>query len=324
MTKEKLYTKPTEEEYEEVKDLHKTNKKILTYSILAIIMILATIMHFTTIVNIISSTINFIFDTLKYIFVDNINIVKQLSFVTFILLTNALLLIHVKTLKHVTYKRHRPNYLKKYANTKFWGRVYSVVSLPLLYLVYGSFTQFLILILIIGIPVSIYTYYSINNIEKLYPELTTKTKEIELKNMNYINTIEKQIEKNFGSTKYLKSLSIKKQINELNIIINFYKFLLDYNKYNENEYTDVRKKIEDYIVKSSLPDIVSNRFMDTTFNFWSYNKIRDNIDFNKLKDILKENNIPIINYIRFSFPNLKEKEMRYNRIQVKLKNSIFY
>ena len=43
MTKEKLYIKPTEEEYEEVKDLNNTNKKILTYSILAIIMILATI-----------------------------------------------------------------------------------------------------------------------------------------------------------------------------------------------------------------------------------------------------------------------------------------
>lgn len=57
MTKEKLYIKPTEEEYEDVKNLNKTNKKILTYSILAIIMILVTIMHFTTIVNIISSTI---------------------------------------------------------------------------------------------------------------------------------------------------------------------------------------------------------------------------------------------------------------------------
>ena len=31
MTKEKLYTKPTEEEYEEVKDLSKRNKKILKY-----------------------------------------------------------------------------------------------------------------------------------------------------------------------------------------------------------------------------------------------------------------------------------------------------
>ena len=138
MTKEKLYTKPTEEEYEEIKDLNKTNKKILTYSILAIIMILATIMHFATIVNIISSTINFICDTLKYIFIENINIVKQLSFVTLILLTNALLLIYTKTLKHVTFKRHRPNYLKKYSNIKFWGRVYSVVTLPLLYLVYNK------------------------------------------------------------------------------------------------------------------------------------------------------------------------------------------
>lgn len=155
MTKEKLYTKPSEEEYEEVKDLNKTNKKILTYSILAIIIILATIMHFATIINIISSTINFIFDTFKYIFIENLNIVKQLSFVTFILLTNALLLIHTKTLKHVTFKRHRPNYLKKYSNTKFWGTVYSVVTLPLLYLVYGTFTQFLTILLVVGIPVII-------------------------------------------------------------------------------------------------------------------------------------------------------------------------
>lgn len=176
MTEEKLYTKPSDEEYEEVKNLNKKNKNILTYSILAIIMILATIMHFTTIVNIISSTINFIFDTLKYIFIENINIVKQLSFVTVILLTNALLLIHTKTLKHVTFKRHRPNYLKKYSNTKFWGRVYLVITIPLLYLVYGSFTQFLTLILIVGIPISIYTYKKVINIEKLYPELPPQKK----------------------------------------------------------------------------------------------------------------------------------------------------
>ena len=157
MTKENLYTKPTEEEYEEIKELTKTNKKILKYSILTIIMIILTIVHFGTIVNIINSTINFICDTFKYIFVDNINIIKQLSFVTFILLTNALLLIHVKTLKHVTYKRHRPNYLKKYTNTKFWGTVYSVITLPLLYLIYGTFTQFLTILLVVGIPVSIYT-----------------------------------------------------------------------------------------------------------------------------------------------------------------------
>lgn len=42
MTNEKLYTKPTEEEYDEVKELTKTNKKILKYSILTIIMILVT------------------------------------------------------------------------------------------------------------------------------------------------------------------------------------------------------------------------------------------------------------------------------------------
>ena len=178
MTKENLYTKPTEEEYDEVKELTKTNKKILTYSILTIIMILVTIMHFATIVNMINSTLNFIGDTIHYIFVENINTIKQLVFVTFILLTNALLLIHVKTLKHVTFKRHRPNYLKKYTNTKFWGIVYSVVSLPLLYLVYGSFTQFLTILLVVGIPVNIYTYTSINNIEKLYPKLPPQKKEV--------------------------------------------------------------------------------------------------------------------------------------------------
>lgn len=322
MTKEKLYIKPTEEEYEEIKDLNKTNKKILTYSILAIIIILATIMHFTTIVNIISSTINFICDTFKYIFIEIINVVKQLSFVTVILLTNALLLIHIKTLKHVTFKRHRPNYLKKYTNTKFWGTVFSVITLPLLYLVYGTFTQFLILILIVGIPVTIYTYNKINKIEKLYPELPTKSKAVELNNMSIINSIKKAITKNFGSTKYPKSLSLSKQINELNIVLNFYKYTLDHNKYDT--YKDIVKKTEDYIVESSRPNVVYDRILDADFSYWAYIKVRDNIDFDKLKDILKENKIPIINYIRFSFPNLKEKEMRYNRIQVKLKNSIFY
>lgn len=322
MNKEKLYTKPTEEEYEDVKNLNKTNKKILTYSILAIIMILVTIMHFTTIVNIISSTINFICDTFKYIFIENINVVKQLSFVTLILLTNALLLIHTKTLKHVTFKRHRPNYLKKYSNIKFWSKVYLVITIPLLYLVYGTVTQFLTILLIVGIPVTIYTYNKINKIEKLYPELPTKSKTVELNNMNIINTTKKAITKNFGSTKYPKSLSISEQINKLNIVLNFHKFILDYNKYNT--YKDITKKTEEYIAESSRPNVTYNRILDVDFSYWKYIKVRDNIDFDKLKDILKENKIPIINYIRFSFPNLKEKEMRYNRIQVKLKNSIFY
>lgn len=320
MTKEKLYTKPTEEEYEEVKDLSKRNKKILKYSILTIIMILVTIMHFATIVNMINSTFNFTLDTIHYIFVENINTIKQLVFVTFILLTNALLLIHTKTLKHVTFKRHRPNYLKKYTNTKFWGTVYSVITLPLLYLVYGTFTQFLTILLVAGIPVNIYTYVSINKIEKLYPKLPIKTKEIELKNIKYLKTIKKKVTKNFGSVKYLKILSIRKQTNELNIVLNFYKYILDYNK--QNEYNDISQKIEDYIIESTLPNIVNNPFMDATFSFWDYTKVRDNIDFNKLKDILKENNIPIINYIKFTLPNLKEKEIKYDRLIIKLKNSI--
>lgn len=322
MTKEKLYTKPTEEEYEEVKDLNKRNKKILTYSILAIITILVTIMHFGTIVNIINSTLNFTLDTIHYIFVENINTIKELVFVTFILLTNALLLIHTKTLKHVTFKRHKPNYLKKYTNTKFWGTVYSVVSLPLLYLIYGSFTQFLTILLVVGIPVNIYTYVSINKIEKLYPKLPIKTKEIELKNIKYLKTIKKKVTKNFGSVKYLKTLSIRKQTNELNIVLNFYKYILDYNK--QNEYNDISQKIEDYIIESSRPNVVYNLIMNSDFNFSQYTKVRNDIDFNKLKEILKENNIPIINYIRFSFPNLKEKEIKYDRLIIKLKNSIFY
>lgn len=322
MTKEKLYTKPTEEEYEEVKNLSKRNKKILKYSILTIIMILVTKMHFATIVNIINSTLNFTLDTIHYIFVENINTIKQLVFVTVILLTNALLLIHTKTLKHVTFKRHRPNYLKKYSNTKFWGTVYSVVSLPLLYLVYGTFTQFLTILLVVSIPVSIYTYVSINKIEKLYPKLPIKTKEIELKNIKYLKTIKKKVTKNFGSVKYLKTLSIRKQTNELNIVLNFYKYILDYNK--QNEYNDISQKIEDYIIESSRPNVVYNLIMNSDFNFSQYTKVRNDIDFNKLKEILKENNIPIINYIKFTLPNLKEKEIKYDRLIIKLKNSIFY
>ena len=224
MNKEKLYTKPTEDEYEEVKDLNKTNKKILTYSILAIIMILATIMHFATIVNIINSTINFICDTFKYIFIENINIVKQLSFVTFILLTNTLLLIHVKTLKHVTFKRHRPNYLKKYSNTKFWGTVYSVVTSPLLYLVYGTFTQFLTLILVVGIPVIIYTYKKITDIEKLYPEIKETTLEKELTLNTLLLDLKKSLTNEFVAPPGFEPNY--KYKNEVNIIINFFKICI--------------------------------------------------------------------------------------------------
>lgn len=228
MTKEKLYIKPTEEEYEEIKDLNKTNKKILTYSILAIIIILATIMHFTTIVNIISSTINFICDTFKYIFIENINVVKQLSFVTVILLTNALLLIHIKTLKHVTFKRHRPNYLKKYSNTKFWGTVYSVVTLPILYLVYGTFTQFLTLILVVGIPVIIYTYKKITDIEKLYPEIKETTLKKELTLNTLLLDLKKSLTNEFvAPPRFEQNYKYK---NEVNIIINFLKFVYDSNQ----------------------------------------------------------------------------------------------
>ena len=322
MTKEKLYTKPTEEEYEEVKDLNNTNKTILTYSILAIIMILATIMHFATIVNIISSTINFIFDTLKYIFIENINIVKQLSFVTFILLTNALLFIHVKTLKHVTFKRHRPNYLKKYSNTKFWSKVYSVVSLPLLYLIYGTFTQFLILILIVGIPVSIYTYKSITNIEKLYPELPPRKKEIIINNIEYFRHYKNELKKHFGDVR--NTFNTKKQLNELNIVLNFHKFIGDYDKYMQ--YEDIMEKTNYYMKESTRSNNTFNDLDEKAFDAYRYDNAQYDIDFNKLKEILKENNIPIINYIHSSkkISNLTANHSCYNRIQVKLKNNIFY
>ena len=320
MTKEKFYTKPTEEEYEEVKDLNKTNKKILTYSILATIMILVIIMHFATIVNIISSTINFICDTFKYIFIENINIVKQLSFVTIILLTNALILIHVKTLKHVTFKRHRPNYLKKYSNTKFWGTVYSVVTSPLLYLVYGTFTQFLTLILVVGIPVSTYTYKKITNIEKLYPELPPQKKEIIMNNIEYFEHYKNKLKNHFGNSSY--AFTTKKQLKELNIVLNFQKFIADYDKYME--YEDIMKKIEYYMRESTRSNDRDDESDDKSFWVYEYDEARDDIEFNKLKDILKENNIPIINYIRFNSSYLNERYNNRHRLRVKIKNSIFY
>ena len=320
MTKEKLYTKPTEEEYEEVKDLNKTNKKILTYSILVIIMILATIMHFATIVNIINSTINFICDTFKYIFIENINVVKQLSFVTVILLTNALLLIHTKTLKHVTFKRHRPNYLKKYSNTKFWSRVYLVITIPLLYLVYGTVTQFLTILLIVGIPVTIYTYNKINKIEKLYPELPPQKKEIIINNIEYFQHYKNKLKKHFGNSSYTSTT--KKQLKELNIVLNFHRFIADYDKYME--YEDIVKKTEYYIRESTRSNDRDHESDEKSFYDYDYEKAQYNIDFDKLKDILKENNIPIINYIRFKSSYLNESYNNRHRFRVILKNSIFY
>lgn len=312
MTKEKLYIKPTEEEYKEVKDLNKTNKKILTYSILAIIMILATIMHFTTIVNIISSTINFIFDTLKYIFIENINIVKQLSFVTFILLTNALLLIHVKTLKHVTFKRHRPNYLKKYSNTKFWGTVYSVVTLPILYLVYGTFTQFLTLILIVGIPISIYTYKKITNIEKLYPEI----KETTLKKELMLNTLLLDLKKSL-TNEFVALPGFEpnyKYKNEVNIIINFLKFV-----YDSNQIKNYQKKLD-----------LINRYFDlttyktSTFQTYRYDEITIKLKIDEIENILKKHNIPIIDYINDIHYIGINGDIHGKVFKMKIKNSIFY
>ena len=312
MNKEKLYTKPSEEEYEEVKDLNKTNKKILTYSILVIIMILATIMHFATIVNIISSTINFICDTLKYIFIENINIVKQLSFVTFILSTNAILLIHIKTLKHVTFKRHRPNYLKKYTNTKFWGTVYSVLTFPLLYLVYGSFTQFLILILIVGIPISIYTYKKVINIEKLYPEI----KETTLKKELMLNTLLLDLKKSLKN-EFVVPVGFKedyKYKNKVNIIINFLKFV-----YDSNQIKNYQKKLD--LINSYFNLTTYNTF---TFQTYRYDEITIKLKIDELENILKNHNVPILDYINDNNYIGIDCDIHGKVFKMKLTNSIFY
>ena len=312
MTKKKLYTKPSEEEYEEVKDLNKTNKKILTYSIVAIIMILATIMHFATIVNIINSTINFIFDTFKYIFIENINVVKQLSFVTIILLTNALILIHVKTLKHVTFKRHRPNYLKKYSNTKFWGTVYSVVTSPLLYLVYGTFTQFLTLILVVGIPVIIYTYKKITDIEKLYPEI----KETTLKKELTLNTLLLDLKKSLAN-EFVAPPGFEpnyKYKNEVNIIINFLKFV-----YDSNQIKNYQKKL----------DLINSYFNLTTYNtstfqIYRYDEITIKLNIDEIENILKKHNVPILDYINDIHYIGIDGDIHRKVFKMKIKNSIFY
>lgn len=312
MTKEKLYIKPTEEEYEEIKDLNKTNKKILTYSILAIIIILATIMHFTTIVNIISSTINFICDTFKYIFIENINVVKQLSFVTVILLTNALLLIHIKTLKHVTFKRHRPNYLKKYSNTKFWGTVYSVVTLPILYLVYGTFTQFLTLILVVGIPVIIYTYKKITDIEKLYPEIKETTLKKELTLNTLLLDLKKSLTNEFVAPPGFEQNY--KYKNEVNIIINFLKFV-----YDSNQIKNYQKKL----------DLINSYFNLTTYNtstfqIYRYDEITIKLNIDEIENILKKHNVPILDYINDIHYIGIYGDIHGKVFKMKIKNSIFY
>lgn len=312
MTKEKLYIKPTEEEYEEIKDLNKTNKKILTYSILAIIIILATIMHFTTIVNIISSTINFICDTFKYIFIENINVVKQLSFVTVILLTNALLLIHIKTLKHVTFKRHRPNYLKKYSNTKFWGTVYSVVTLPILYLVYGTFTQFLTLILVVGIPVIIYTYKKITDIEKLYPEI----KETTLKKELMLNTLLLDLKKSL-TNEFVAPPGFEqnyKYKNEVNIIINFLKFV-----YDSNQIKNYQKKLD---LINSYFDLTT--YKTSTFQTYRYDEITIKLKIDEIENILKKHNVPILDYINDIHYIGIYGDIHGKVFKMKIKNSIFY
>lgn len=269
-------------------------------------------MHFTTIVNIISSTINFIFDTLKYIFIENINIVKQLSFVTFILLTNALLFIHVKTLKHVTFKRHRSNYLKKYSNTKFWSKVYSVVSLPLLYLIYGTFTQFLILILIVGIPVSIYTHKKITNIEKLYPEIQETTLKKELMLNMLLLDLKKSLKNEFVvPAGFEEEYKYRK---ELNIIINFFKFI-----YDSNQIKNYQKKLD--LINSYFNLTTYNK---STFQIYRYDEITIKLKIDEIENILKKHNIPILNYISHSHYIGVDYDIHGKVFKMKLKNNIFY
>lgn len=275
-------------------------------------MILVIIMHFATIVNIISSTINFICDTFKYIFIENINIVKQLSFVTIILLTNALILIHVKTLKHVTFKRHRPNYLKKYSNTKFWGTVYSVVTSPLLYLVYGTFTQFLTLILVVGIPVIIYTYKKITDIEKLYPEI----KETTLKKELTLNTLLLDLKKSL-TNEFVAPPGFEpnyKYKNEVNIIINFLKFV-----YDSNQIKNYQKKL----------DLINSYFNLTTYNtstfqIYRYDEITIKLNIDEIENILKKHNVPILDYINDIHYIGIYGDIHGKVFKMKIKNSIFY
>lgn len=195
-----------------------------------------------------------------------------------------------------------------------------VITIPLLYLVYGTVTQFLTLILIVGIPVSIYTYNKINKIEKLYPKLPPQKKEIIINNIEYFQHYKNKLKKHFGNAMY--TFTAKKQLNKLNIVLNFQKFIADYDKYME--YEDIMKKIEYYMRESTRSNDRDDELDDKSFWVYEYDEARDDIDFNKLKDILKENNIPIINYIRFNSSYLNESYNNRHRFRVILKNSIFY
>lgn len=86
------------------------------------------------------------------------------------------------------------------------------------------------------------------------------------------------------------------------------------------------KKTEYYIRESTRSNNRDHELDEKSFYDYDYEEARDDIDFNKLKDILKENNIPIINYIRFSKTISKEqaKFSNHDRFKVILKNNIFY
>ena len=197
-----------------------------------------------------------------------------------------------------------------------------MVSLPLLYLIYGTFTQFLILILITGIPVFIYTYRSINNIEKLYPELTPRKKEIIINNIKYFRHYKNELKKHFGNAIY--AFTSKKQLNELNIVLNFHKFIGDYDKYMQ--YEDIMEKTSYYMKESTRSNDDVDELDKKKFNQYRYDNAREDIDFDKLKEILKENNIPIINYIHSckTISDLSANYSNRDRFKVKLKNNIFY
>ena len=90
------------------------------------------------------------------------------------------------------------------------------------------------------------------------------------------------------------------------------------------EYEDIVKKTEYYIKESTRSNDRDNELDEKSFYDYDYEEARYNINFDKLKDILKENNIPIINYIRFNSTYLNERYNNRHRFRVILKNSIFY
>ena len=84
------------------------------------------------------------------------------------------------------------------------------------------------------------------------------------------------------------------------------------------------KKTNYYMKESTRSNSGNDELDKEEFREYHYNNARENIDFDKLKEILKENNIPIINYIRFNYSHFNENYKNRNRFHVKIKNNIFY